>query len=76
MIGSCALELSLYTQKALEQGISDYSKYLEAKVKQFPSEVIAELEVRDEWKTKSEEIIDQFLNYVLDLSIKERLQTT
>ncbi|OAT19768.1 hypothetical protein M979_1080 [Buttiauxella noackiae ATCC 51607] len=66
------LASNIYSLPAIENMLEQFSDYLEGHCV-FNGELDLQLNVRDEFRSDYAEIINSFLNNILDLSIQEKL---
>jgi len=68
------LSHSIYLPNCLEIAVQDFRDYcIVTKTSELPSETHIEVEVLPAFADKSNEIVAEFLNYLLDLSVRATL---
>ena len=69
------LNHEIYEKSSLEKAIKDYSSYCSIKTLHTDkNNTEIEIILKEEYKKDSEQIKNEFLNYVLDLSIKNNFE--
>ncbi len=68
------LQTEIYPLKFVQKALLDYGEYLSAVVSANDAEAILEVTVRPAFASRNREVLGEFLNYLLDLSLGSRLQ--
>lgn len=62
-----------YSMDAVQKASTDYAKFMDVEI--HPEhDITLHLHIRSDFTDAGERVIDEFLNYVLDLSIREHLE--
>ena len=77
MANKFSLNHDIYKKPSLEKTISDYSQYCKVKTQSLDeNNTTIEIFINPEHLQDAEQIKNEFLNYVLDLSIKTAFSTS